>query len=80
MEHPLEEYCNTEHQKHLVKLRYIDGRSWTEISQIVGSDRANARNALKAVEGRAAKAGFAPKHDHVHTVPPGDRDWETKCF
>jgi len=71
MEHPLQEYCNTEHQKHLVKLRYLEGRSWSEISEIVGSDRTNARNALKAVEGRAAKAGYAPKHDHVHTVPPG---------
>jgi hypothetical protein len=71
MEHPLQEYCNTEHQKHLVKLRYVDGLSWTQISQVVGSDKTNARNALKAVEGRAAKAGFAPAHNHIHTVPAG---------
>ena len=71
MEHPLQEYCNTEHQKHLIKLRYIDGLSWSEISQVVGSDKTNARNSVKAVEGRAAKAGFAPTYNHVHRVPPG---------
>ena len=71
MEHPLEEYCSTEHQKNLVRLRYVEGCSWNEISKGVGSDRTNIRSSLRVVEGRAAKAGYAPKHDHVHTVPPG---------
>ena len=71
MTHPLHEYCNTDHQKKIITLRYVDNLSWSEISQVTGADKSNARNACKAVEGRAAKAGFAPRHNHVHTVPTG---------
>ena len=55
MEHPLEEYCSTEHQKNLVRLRYVEGCSWNEISKRVGSDRTNIRSSLRVVEGRAAR-------------------------
>jgi hypothetical protein len=71
MDHPLQEYCTTQYQRDLIKLRYVDRLSWTEISRATGSDRSNARNTINAVEGRAAKAGYAPDHDHVHTVPTG---------
>jgi hypothetical protein len=71
MDHPLQEYCTTQQQKDLIKLRYVDRLSWSEIAKATGIDRSNARNSINAVEGKAAKAGYAPDHDHVHTVPTG---------
>lgn len=71
MTHPLHEYCTTEHQKEMITLRYVDKLSWTQISQVTGCDKSNARSTCKAVEGKAAKAGYAPAHNHVHTVPTG---------
>lgn len=71
MTHPLHEYCTTEHQKTIITLRYIENLSWSEISKKIGADRSNVRATANNIEGKAAKAGFAPKHDHIHTVPMG---------
>lgn len=71
MTHPLHEYCTTEKQKKIITLRYVEKLSWNQIAQQTGADRSNARNTCRVVEGKAAQAGYAPDHNHVHTVPTG---------
>lgn len=71
MSHPLHEYCTTQNQKDAVDLVYVQGLSKSAAAREQGVDKSNFCSMLRAVEGRAAKSGYAPEHNHVHTAPVG---------
>jgi hypothetical protein len=64
------EYCNTERQAEIVRL-FESGMNKTEIGRSLGITRETVKSALKVISDRAAKQGYSPDHDMVHTVPPG---------
>jgi hypothetical protein len=67
----LEDYCNTDRQLKIVRMRQ-EGASWPAIAKAINvSDDRNLRRMLKSIEAKAAAAGFAPDHDMTHSVPEG---------
>ncbi len=63
-------YCNTDRQKQIVGL-FEDGVNQTEIGRQLGIQRETVKSTLKTIKLRAAKQGYSPGHDMVHTVPDG---------
>lgn len=63
-------YCNTDRQKQIVGL-FEDGVNQTEIGRQLGIQRETVKSTLKTIKLRAAKQGYSPAHDMVHTVPDG---------
>lgn len=63
-------YCNTDRQKQIVGM-FEDGINQTEIGRQLGIQRETVKSTLKTVRARAAKQGYSPAHDMVHTVPDG---------
>jgi hypothetical protein len=63
-------YCNTDRQKQIVGL-FEDGVNQTEIGRQLGIQRETVKSTLKTIKVRAAKQGYSPAHDMVHTVPDG---------
>ena len=67
----LEDYCKTDRQLQLVKLRK-QGMTWHDIAATLKvTDHRNLRRQLRMVEARAALAGVAPDYDMTHAVPEG---------
>lgn len=67
----LEDYCKTDRQLQLVKLRK-QGMAWHDIATTLKvTDHRNLRRQLRMVEARAALAGVAPDYDMTHAVPEG---------
>jgi len=65
-------FCETENQKKIVELR-AKGLTVREVSLEVGIAERNVQHACKRLKDKAAKYGYAPEHDMVHTVPDGYR-------
>lgn len=63
-------YCNTERQAEIVNL-FEQGLNQTEIGRQLGITRETVKSTLKTIKTRAAKQGYSPGHDMVHTVPDG---------
>lgn len=63
-------YCNTERQAEIVSL-FEQGLNQTEIGRQLGITRETVKSTLKTIRTRAAKQGYSPGHDMVHTVPDG---------
>ena len=63
-------YCNTKRQAEIVTL-FEQGINQTEIGRQLGITRETVKSTLKAIRLRAAKQGYSPAHDMVHTVPDG---------
>lgn len=63
-------YCNTERQAEIVSL-FEQGLKQTEIGRQLGITRETVKSTLKTIRTRAAKQGYSPGHDMVHTVPDG---------
>ena len=63
-------YCNTKRQAEIVTL-FEEGVNQTEIGRQLGITRETVKSTLKAIRLRAAKQGYSPGHDMVHTVPDG---------
>ncbi|MEK9984974.1 MAG: sigma factor-like helix-turn-helix DNA-binding protein, partial [Opitutae bacterium] len=63
-------YCNTERQAEIVNL-FEQGINQTEIGRQLGITRETVKSTLKTIRVRAAKQGYSPAHDMVHTVPDG---------
>ena len=63
-------YCNTERQAEIVNL-FEQGLNQTDIGRQLGITRETVKSTLKTIRTRAAKQGYAPGHDMVHTVPDG---------
>ncbi len=57
------------------ELRYLEAYerlgSVTKVARELGVQRQSVQSAFRSLRKRAAKAGFAPKHDMTHTVPEG---------
>lgn len=62
------EFCDTDRQRLVIGLRR-DGLSAKQISERVGVAERNVMAMCKRIKARAAKQGYAPEHDMVHTVP-----------
>lgn len=63
-------YCNTERQAEIVSL-FEQGMKQTEIGRQLGIARETVKSTLKTIRVRAAKQGYSPAHDMIHTVPDG---------
>ncbi len=63
-------YCNTERQAEIVNL-FEQGINQTEIGRQLGITRETVKSTLKTIRVRAAKQGYSPAHDMIHTVPDG---------
>ena len=63
-------YCNTKRQAEIVTL-FEQGVNQTEIGRKLGITRETVKSTLKTIKLRAAKQGYSPAHDMVHTVPDG---------
>lgn len=65
-------YCETDKQRLVVSLRQ-KGLSAREVGEQVGVAERNIMGMCKRLKDRAAKQGYSPEHDMVHTVPDGYR-------
>lgn len=65
-------FCETDRQRLVVGLRR-DGLTAKEVAQQVGVAERNVMGMCKRLRDKAAKQGYSPEHDMVHTVPDGYR-------
>lgn len=63
-------YCETDKQRKVVELR-SHGLSAREVGEAVGVSERNVMGMCSRIKKRAAKQGYSPSHDMVHTVPDG---------
>lgn len=62
------EFCETDRQREIIELR-SNGLSVRQVSEKIGIAERNVQQVCSRVKTYAAKRGYAPKHDMVHTVP-----------
>lgn len=65
----LKEYA-TEIQKRRIDLLNEHG-NYSTVAKIEGVDRQAIKSSINGLKSRAAKMGYSPEHDMVHTVPDG---------
>lgn len=63
-------FCESERQRQVVELRR-DGLSVKEVALKIGIAERNVQQACKRVKDNAARQGYSPEHDMIHTVPRG---------
>ena len=63
-------FCESERQRQVVELR-SNGLTVKEVAAEIGIAERNVQQACKRVRDRAARQGFSPEHDMIHTVPDG---------
>lgn len=63
-------FCETARQKQVVELR-SHGISARQVAEHLGINERNVMEACARVKRKAAKHGYSPEHDMVHTVPDG---------
>lgn len=63
-------YCETDKQRRICTMR-MNGVSAKNIAIEEGITERNVMAACARIRNRAAKQGFSPEHDMVHTVPDG---------
>ena len=64
------EFCQTEHQANIISLR-AQGLTAREVGESLGITERRVQSNCKRVKDHAAKQGYSPDHDMVHTVPDG---------
>lgn len=64
-------YATPGTRAHQLLTLLIEGKTLAQAASIAGCDSGNARGYIRRVEGKAARAGYAPQHDMTHTVPEG---------
>lgn len=64
------EFCKTERQKEVIS-RVEAGMSQRDIATDLGVSRGTVVTHIETVKRVAAKQGYSPEHDYVHTVPDG---------
>ena len=64
------EFCSTDHQRSIVTLR-SQGLTAREVGEEVGITERRVLSTCRRVKDNAAKQGYSPDHDMVHTVPNG---------
>lgn len=62
------DFCETDRQRLVINLRR-DGLTAREVGERVGIHERNVMAMCKRIKDKAAKQGYAPEHDMVHTVP-----------
>ena len=60
-------YCDTEKQRRICTMR-ANGMSAREVSEVEGIAERNVMSICQRLRKRAAKQGYSPEHDMVHTV------------
>ena len=65
----LKEYA-TDIQKRRIDL-LNEYKNFATVAKIEGVDRQAIKSSIKGLQSRAAKLGYSPEHDMVHTVPDG---------
>ena len=63
-------FCQSERQKEIVQLR-AQGLSAEKVSESIGIARRTILATCARVKANAAKQGYSPDHDMIHTVPDG---------
>lgn len=63
-------FCQSERQHQAVKLR-AEGNTVDKAAEIMGINKRNLLAMCARVKAMAAKQGYSPEHDMVHTVPDG---------
>lgn len=61
-------FCQTDRQYQVIKLR-SEGKTLDQVSEIIGINKRNVVHMSQRIKSRAAKQGYSPEHDMVHTVP-----------
>ena len=61
-------FCDTDRQRLVVELRR-DGLSAREVGEQIGIAERNVMAMCRRLKDKAAKQGYSPEHDMVHTVP-----------
>ena len=64
------EFCSTDHQRSIVTLR-SQGLTAREVGEEIGITERRVLSTCRRVKDNAAKQGYSPDHDMVHTVPNG---------
>ena len=64
------QFCETDRQRLVISLRQ-KGLSAKEVGEQVGAHERNVMAMCKRLRDKAAKQGYSPEHDMVHTVPDG---------
>jgi hypothetical protein len=63
-------FCQSERQREIVQLR-AQGLSAEKVSESIGIARRTILATCARVKANAAKQGYSPDHDMIHTVPDG---------
>jgi hypothetical protein len=63
-------FCQSERQREIVQLR-AQGMSAEKVSESIGIARRTILATCARVKANAAKQGYSPDHDMIHTVPDG---------
>lgn len=63
-------FCQTDHQRNIISLR-AKGLTAREVAESVGISERRVASNCKRVRDFAAKQGYSPQHDMIHTVPSG---------
>lgn len=61
-------FCQSDRQHQVVKLR-AEGNTVDKVAEIIGIHKRNVLMMCQRIRDRAAKQGYAPQHDMIHTVP-----------
>jgi hypothetical protein len=61
-------FCQSERQRELIALR-AQGLATEKVAEVMGINRRNVVAMSARVKARAAKQGYSPEHDMLHTVP-----------
>jgi hypothetical protein len=61
-------FCQSERQAQIISLR-AQGMTAEKAAEVMGINKRNAIAMCSRVKAVAAKQGYSPEHDMVHTVP-----------
>jgi predicted phosphodiesterase len=61
-------FCQSERQRELIALR-AQGLAAEKVAEVMGINRRNVAAMSARIKARAAKQGYSPEHDMLHTVP-----------
>lgn len=64
------QFCDTDKQRQVIELR-SHGLSARQVAEEIGVSERNVMALCARIKNRAAKQGYSPEHDMVHTVPDG---------
>jgi len=63
-------YCESDRQREIVTAR-AQGVTVENLAKTLNVNRRNILMMCQRIKARAAKQGYSPEHDMIHTVPDG---------